>query len=311
MATEKPLVSVIIATYNRSNVLKFSIASVLKQDYQNFEIIVIGDHCTDDTEEVINSFADKRISFYNLEENFGEQSFPNNIGFQKSNGALIAWLNHDDLWYPEHLSTLMETLYQNDSDLVYSWFLPYNVHKFNLAYNLPVFTKENRYFPFCFIPASTWLVKRDTITKAGLWKSAREIYNAPSQEWINRVNKLGMKITPINKLSVIAIQSGCRKDSYLNREVEEHEYVFERMYSAEFRENVLTELCYHLALRHNRVSLKEYFWFFFKKPIAFFAIRYQFSPHGLSNRIRFRKKGGVIDYLRDVRGLSKLNRDTK
>ena len=105
-----PLVSIIIATYNRSNILKYTISTVLKQNYQHFEILVIGDHCTDDTESVINSFDDKRISFYNLEENFGEQSYPNNFGFQKSKGELIAWLNHDDLWYPEHLDTLIKTL---------------------------------------------------------------------------------------------------------------------------------------------------------------------------------------------------------
>ena len=97
MHKTSPLVSIIIATYNRSNILKYTISTVLKQNYQHFEILVIGDHCTDDTESVINSFDDKRISFYNLEENFGEQSYPNNFGFQKSKGELIAWLNHDDL----------------------------------------------------------------------------------------------------------------------------------------------------------------------------------------------------------------------
>ncbi len=302
MHKTKPLVSIIIATYNRSNILKYTISTVLKQNYQHFEILVIGDHCTDDTESVINSFDDKRISFYNLEENFGEQSYPNNFGFQKSNGELIAWLNHDDLWYPEHLDTLIEKLYDTESDVVYSWFLPYKAK----VINLPIFKIEPKYSINLFIPASSWLVKRSAVIEVGLWKSARQIYNIPSQEWINRTYKLGKKITPVNKLTVIAIQSGSRKNSYSDRQEQEHQYVYNKMYDTDFREEMLTEICHHLAYRFNEISLKKNIIYILKKPILFLAIRYQISPFGFINRIKYMKKGGHINSLRQIRGLSKL-----
>jgi cellulose synthase/poly-beta-1,6-N-acetylglucosamine synthase-like glycosyltransferase len=66
---KEPLVSVLIPTYNRRKLLtERSLPSVLKQTYQNLEIIIIGDHCTDDTWEKMEEFNDKRIKFYNLPE---------------------------------------------------------------------------------------------------------------------------------------------------------------------------------------------------------------------------------------------------
>ena len=95
MHKTSPLVSIIIATYNRSNILKYTISTVLKQNYQHFEILVIGDHCTDDTESVINSFDDKRISFYNLEENFGVRHFSGTMTYLYSLSINNIYLQDD------------------------------------------------------------------------------------------------------------------------------------------------------------------------------------------------------------------------
>ena len=67
MSLDSPLISVITATYNRSNVLFYSISSVVRSTFSDCELLVGGDACTDNTEEVVGSFGDPRIRFFNLE----------------------------------------------------------------------------------------------------------------------------------------------------------------------------------------------------------------------------------------------------
>src|SRR5213080_811988 len=118
--TPAPLISVITATYNRSNVLRYAIQSVLWQTVQNFELLIIGDGCTDDSAEVVASFQDPRLRWHNLPENFGHQSVPNNTGLAMARGKYVAYLGHDDLWYPTHLASLVNELEKTNADIANS-----------------------------------------------------------------------------------------------------------------------------------------------------------------------------------------------
>ena len=115
-----PLVTVVIATYNRAETLKYAKESVLWQRYKNFELWVIGDCCTDHTEKVVQSFNDARVNFYNLPQNSGYQSKPNNEGIKRSKGQFIAYLNHDDIWLPNHLQDTVAHLQATNADIVFS-----------------------------------------------------------------------------------------------------------------------------------------------------------------------------------------------
>jgi glycosyltransferase involved in cell wall biosynthesis len=105
-----PLVSVVIATYNYSSVLRHAIRSVLGQTYPNFELLVVGDACTDDSEEVVASFDDPRVKWFNRAENSGTQAGPNNTGLELAAGRYVAYLGHDDLWHPWHLAAVVGEL---------------------------------------------------------------------------------------------------------------------------------------------------------------------------------------------------------
>ena len=85
-----PLVSIILATYNRSPVLAHAIESVRRSTLTDWELIVVGDGCTDDTAAVVASFDDPRVTFINLPRNVGEQSGPNNEGLRLARGRYIA-----------------------------------------------------------------------------------------------------------------------------------------------------------------------------------------------------------------------------
>jgi glycosyltransferase involved in cell wall biosynthesis len=104
-----PQVSVIIPTRNRSDFLRAALSSVLKQTYQNFEIIVVDDASTDDTATVVASFNDERIRFLQHETNKGG-SAARNTGIHASKCDYIAFLDDDDEWLPDKLRKQMEVL---------------------------------------------------------------------------------------------------------------------------------------------------------------------------------------------------------
>jgi glycosyltransferase involved in cell wall biosynthesis len=105
-----PRVTVIMATHNWATVLPYSIGSVLDQRYQDFELLVIGDGCTDESADVVATVDDSRVKWHNLPENTGHQSGPNNEGISRADGELIAYLGHDDLWLPCHLELLVAAI---------------------------------------------------------------------------------------------------------------------------------------------------------------------------------------------------------
>lgn len=101
------LVTVIMATYNWATVLPYSIASALDQTMGDFELLVIGDGCTDESEEVVRGTDDPRVRWVNLPVNGGSQAGPNNEGLRRARGVYTAYLGHDDLWLPDHLHRLL------------------------------------------------------------------------------------------------------------------------------------------------------------------------------------------------------------
>lgn len=113
-----PIVSVIIPTHNRPELLQKAINSVLKQTYKSFEILVIND-AGEDVAGLINSFNDPRIKYFVNDINRGP-SASRNIGIKNSRGRYIAFLDDDDLLYKNHLKTLIETQKKINTAVVYS-----------------------------------------------------------------------------------------------------------------------------------------------------------------------------------------------
>ena len=107
-----PLVSVVMPTYNRANLLKTSINSILNQTYKNFELIIIDDGSKDNTKNIIFSYNDKRIRYYSNPTNKGI-SYSRNKGFSLAKGKYIMIMDDDDFSLPNRMELQVNFLEKN------------------------------------------------------------------------------------------------------------------------------------------------------------------------------------------------------
>ncbi len=98
----KPLISVVIPTYNRPDFLKKAIKTVLNQTYRNLEILIIDDASTVNNQKNINNFDDNRIIYFKNKTRRGAP-YSRNVGIKNAKGRFIAFLDDDDEWMPRKL----------------------------------------------------------------------------------------------------------------------------------------------------------------------------------------------------------------
>ena len=108
-----PVVTVLITTFNRRRYFAEALASIVCQNYRNLQIIVVRDGGSD-VHDIVNSYGDRRILFINRNENRG-QPYSLNEALSQAQGKYICYLGDDDLFYPHHVSTLVNAL-ENETD---------------------------------------------------------------------------------------------------------------------------------------------------------------------------------------------------
>jgi glycosyltransferase involved in cell wall biosynthesis len=111
---EHPLVTIVMPTFNRAHLLSRAINSVLNQSYTNWELIVVDDCSTDDTEQVVRKYYDDRIIFVRNNANLGG-SGSRNVGLRMARGKLISFLDSDDEYLPNKIQRQAELF--NNSDI--------------------------------------------------------------------------------------------------------------------------------------------------------------------------------------------------
>lgn len=107
------LISVITPMYNAEKYIAETLQSVIKQTYQNWEMIIVNNKSTDNSVKIVKSFKDKRIRLIELEYNSGGPARPRNIGLENAHGNYIAFLDADDIWLPQKLEKQVAFLEKN------------------------------------------------------------------------------------------------------------------------------------------------------------------------------------------------------
>ena len=119
----EPLVSVIMNCFNGEEYLREAVNSVIKQNYENWEIIFWDNQSTDKSAEIFKSYKDKRLKYYYASSHSGILDEARNYALKKANGDFIAFLDVDDWWLPNKLEKQIPLFDDPDVGLVYgnSW----------------------------------------------------------------------------------------------------------------------------------------------------------------------------------------------
>jgi glycosyltransferase involved in cell wall biosynthesis len=122
-----PFFTVVIPTYNRQQLVREAIQSVLDQTFQDFELIVVDDHSTDQTRKVVGSFSDSRIDFILNNRGRGGAG-TRNAGIFRARGEWIAFLDDDDVWHSNKLSLLYDKIVKlgETAGLIYTGYATYD-----------------------------------------------------------------------------------------------------------------------------------------------------------------------------------------
>ena len=242
MDVDAPLVSVIIATYNWSSVLRYALLSAQSQTFANFEVLVIGDGCTDDSAEVVASFRDPRFRWENLEINSGHQSAPNNRGLELARGKWIAYLGHDDLWMPNHLELLSGELEKTNADVAFSLVMVVGAPGCDGRRLFGAF--EHGEFPRgAHVPPSALIHRKSLTAQCGNWPDYRLTKGSPETDLLARFFDHGAKFIGISEITVFKFPSSWRPFSYARRSCDEQADFFARMqHQPDFLHRELIEL---------------------------------------------------------------------
>ena len=206
---ESPLVSIIIPCFNRAHLIGETLETVLSQTYKNWECIIVDDHSTDNTTQVVTTYAkqDARFKLVIRPDNRKKgASSCRNYGIELSQGELIQFLDSDDLLKSNKLEKQVR-LYQDDltlftcqwggfekeSDLISRFKYKYHSYRnFRKGINLlNTFGKKNEFFP-----PHVYLTPRKLIEKAGWWNE--ELSNNDDAEFFTRIilSAKRIKFTP-------------------------------------------------------------------------------------------------------------------
>lgn len=116
---KQELVSIIMPSYNTGKFIKETIDSVLSQSYQNWELLIVDDCSSDNTEEIVGNFQDDRIKFYKNEINQGA-AHSRNRALKLAKGRWIAFLDSDDLWSNNKLKDQVDFMEKNGYSFSYT-----------------------------------------------------------------------------------------------------------------------------------------------------------------------------------------------
>jgi len=200
----RPLISVIIPTYNHASYLKEAMGSVLGQTYSNLELIVIDNFSTDDTESIVQSLDDDRIRYLKFSNN-GVIAASRNHGIKEAKGEFIAFLDSDDYWFKDKLALQLKALQENEkAGISFCLFKTKSDNSINdekilgpKKNTLPAEIYE-RLIKVNFIVSSSVFVRKSALDEVGVFDESKELVCSEDFDlWLRIAHKYEAAFVPV------------------------------------------------------------------------------------------------------------------
>jgi O-antigen biosynthesis protein len=276
MSSNAALVSVIMVTYNHEKFIADAIQSVLNQTFSRFELIIVNDGSTDNTEEIIQLFNDSRIT-YIYQKNQGPSS-ASNTAILAACAKYIAIMSGDDVCYPERLETQYNFLSNSPrSQVVFSWvnFMDDN-HPISVEWAEKIFnvlhgqSRAALFNHFFFrgncLNAVTCMVEKKLLMEAGLFHLS-SIQLQDYDMWVKLVKKYDFYVLPEKLIQYRIRNENMNLSSVKNtvRSVFEHYILAENMFDNVsipfFKEAFKNDLIHKDFISDNEYELEKAFLF--------------------------------------------------
>jgi len=188
---ENPLISVVLTTYNRMDIFPKTLDTILCQTYKNFELIIVDDGSTDNTEEIIKHYNGSRIRYIKT-DHCGVMARQRNIGLKQSKGKYIAFCDDDDLWDPKKLEMQLDFMEKNNAGICFCNYYKINQDgkivgegKIKKKYINPTFT--NFFLSAGYICNSSVMIKSVCVDKLGYQNESPELIAIEDSEYWARI----------------------------------------------------------------------------------------------------------------------------
>lgn len=158
------LVSIIMPSYNTGEFIKYSIESVIAQSYSNWELIIVDDCSTDNTDEVVEDYlSDDRIHYIKNDKNSGAAT-SRNRALREAKGKWIAFLDSDDLWAPKKLEKQIAFMMEKGYAFSYTdYMIQLNGEWLPYIYMGPRVVTRRKMYDYCYFSTITVMYDRDVI----------------------------------------------------------------------------------------------------------------------------------------------------
>ncbi len=181
------LVSIITPSYNTGAYIAETIKSVLAQTYTNWEMIIVDDCSTDNTDEVVTRFSDSRIKYLKNKRNSGA-AISRNYALREAKGKWIAFLDSDDLWLPEKLEKQISFMKENGYKFTFTDYrIVYPDKKWSpYIYTGPDKITKHMMYRYCYFSTITVIYDREYV---GLIQIADIKKNNDYAMWLKVIQK--------------------------------------------------------------------------------------------------------------------------